>query len=512
MEDKNMKTYKLFASALASSFLALSCGSNWLTVENPTAQPIEEYFTTEQHLTEALVAAYDPMEWTDWSCGQYNPINIVFEFLGDNIWVGGSDRTDNSIWHEAADFDAKPVNSIASIWTEAYSGVKRCNDCIKYIGWVPGLSKEIATSYEAQCRVLRAFYYSWIWKLWGSCVYYEKNLEQPYIGTQYSADEVYSLIMADLEGALELDALPMRCPDDQVGHVTKAMAYMLYAELAMYQNDALRLPKALDFMKEIINSGKYELNGDYAQLWEPEGEWCDETIFDITYKSDEQIRSYDWTMGAGGTWIPQLISPNNYAADGYMGGWGFAPVRTKTVKMFQEGDSRREASCMHATGSYNVRYQDTGYFLEKYVAKERYHGSTGASDCAFGNNIRYYRYAETLLNAAELVIEGYGSGEAATWLNMVHNRSGLKDTLDATLDNVKTERHLEFVGEGKRYFDLVRWGDAASTLVPEDDENFTTHTDKGRLGTWTQAHKYLPIPLAEIDASQNTLKQNPAYL
>ena len=506
-----MKTIKTIAIILAAAFLSGSCTA-WLDVDNPTAQPIEEYFNTPEHLAEALVAAYDPLEWTDWSCGQYNPINILFEILGDNVWVGGSDRTDMKIWHEAADFDARPVDCIASIWTEAYSGIKRCNDCLLYITWVPNLPEATAKSYEAQCRVLRSFYYSWIWKLWGSAVYYDKNLEQPYIGEQFSADEMYEKIIKDLEAAIALDVLPMKWTGDEIGKTSKAMAYMLYAELAMYQNDKERLPKALDYMKEIISSKVYSLNPDYAELWTEEGEWCSETIFDINYKSEDQVRSYDWTMGAGGTWLPQLISPNNYSGDGYMGGWGFCPVRTKTVKMFADNDARKAATCFHATNSYNVRYQDTGYFIDKYVAKEVYHGDTGASDCAFGNNIRYYRYAETLLNAAELVIAGYGTGEAAAWLNEVHQRAIPGETVDATLENIKTERHLEFVGEGKRYFDLVRWGDAATVLVAEDDENFTTPSDKGRMGNWTEAHKYLPLPLSEIDASNNTLKQNPAYL
>lgn len=506
-----MKSYRLISVAVTAALIASSC-TGWLEVENPTAQPIEEYFTTEEHLTEALVAAYDPLEWTDWSCSQYNPINIVFEILGDNVWIGGSDRTDQQIWHEAADFNARPVNCIASLWTEAYSGIKRCNDCIQYIGWVPGLSEETAKSYEAQCRVLRCFYYSWIWKLWGSAVYYEKNLSQPYIGEQFSADQMYEKIITDLQGAIDLKSLPMKWSGDEIGKVSLATAYMLYTEMAMYQNDATRLPKALDYMKEIIESQVYSLNPDYAALWTEDGEWCSETIFDINYKSEDQVRSYDWTMGAGGTFIPQLISPNNYNNEGYMGGWGFCPVRTKTVNMFADNDARKTATCFRATASYNVRYQDTGYFLDKYVAKEVYHGSTGASDCAFGNNIRYYRYAETLLNAAELVLAGYGSGDAEKWLNEVHGRAISGETVALTLENIKHERHLEFVGEGKRYFDLVRWGDAASTLVEEDDDNFTTASDKGRMGRWTEARKYLPIPLSEIDASNNTLKQNPAYL
>ena len=89
---------------------------------------------------------------------------------------------------------------------------------------------------------------------------------------------------------------------------------------------------------------------------------------------------------------------------------------------------------------------------------------------------------------------------AKTYLNRVHNRSGLTDQVDATIDNIIEERHLEFVGEGKRYWDLVRTGKAATTLVPD--------TYRYRTNTWSESKKYLPIPQAEIDAAQGTLTQN----
>ena len=74
------------------------------------------------------------------------------------------------------------------------------------------------------------------------------------------------------------------------------------------------------------------------------------------------------------------------------------------------------------------------------------------------------------------------------------------DTKAATIDNIIDERHKEFVGEGKRYWDLIRTGKAATTLVP-DAYGYRTNT-------WTEKKKYLPIPLSEIDASHGTLTQN----
>ena len=172
--------------------------------------------------------------------------------------------------------------------------------------------------------------------------------------------------------------------------------------------------------------------------------------------------------------------------------------------MYQPTDARRDATCWYAPadGSYEKRYQDTGYFLEKYVAKAGGNaGQIADGDLNYDNNLRVYRYSETLLNAAELLLGTGGSNaDAKTYLNAVHHRAGLADDVDATLDNILEERRLEFVGEGKRYWDLVRTGKAATTLVP-DAYGYRTNT-------WSEQKKYLPIPQSEIDAAQNTLKQN----
>lgn len=118
----------------------------------------------------------------------------------------------------------------------------------------------------------------------------------------------------------------------------------------------------------------------------------------------------------------------------------------------------------------------------------------------FNNNLRVYRFSETLLNAAELIARGAGTGDASAYLNKVHKRAGLTNTVEPTVDNILEERHLEFVGEGKRYWDLVRSGKAASVLVP-DIYGYRTNT-------WSAKKTHLPIPQGEIDAAQGTLVQN----
>lgn len=492
------------------AMVSTGCSDSFLDVESPTQQPIEEYFTTDAHIQEAVVAAYDPLHWPDWAMGEYNPLHLMSDIMADDLWIGGSDKNDNANWHLMMNFAARPNAVIAGLWTDAYSGVKRCNDVIYYMNNfnVTDLTADNAAYYESQVRVLRVYYYSWLWKFWGNVVYFEDNFEgAPYLGTQYTADEVYDFMIKDLETAITLDKLPMKETAANVGRVTKAMAYMLYAEIVMYQNDESRYSTALKYMNEIIGSGLYSLNPDYAKIFRPEGEWTDESIFEVNFTDDNAIRSWNGPLNAGGTVLPTLISPNGWPAgeDGHDDGWGFCPVRQETYDRYAAGDVRRDATCWNAAAvgvDYTKRYQDTGLFLEKYAAHTGDNSRQKAdAQLNWNNNLRVYRYSETLLNAAELLARGVsGTGSAQSYLDEVRTRAGVP-SVNATLDNIIEERHLEFVGEGKRYWDLIRTGKAASVLVPDEYEY--------RTNSWTPSKKHLPIPQSEIDKALGTLTQNP---
>ena len=65
----------------------------------------------------------------------------------------------------------------------------------------------------------------------------------------------------------------------------------------------------------------------------------------------------------------------------------------------------------------------------------------------------------------------------------------------------QAERRVEFLGEGKRYFDLVRSGMAQNLLVPNEF----------RTVGWTPNKKYLPIPQKEINSADGQLEQNTDY-
>ena len=509
------KQYILMATVAAGLTLA-ACSDDFLEVTNPTGEPLEEYYTTDEHIQEALIAAYDPIHWPDWGLGQYNALNIDAEIMGDLFWVGGANLADMQNWHMLSNYEADANNTLSSLWTVDYSGIKRCNDLLTYLSEnkLVDVTDANKALYEAQGRLLRVFYYNMLWHYFGNIPFYLKNLTSPYTAPQLSADEVYGKLVAELEEVLDAKVLPIRwydTPEEKnCGRVSQAFGYMLYAEMVMYQNDQARYSKALSYMNEIISSGKYALNPDYAEIWETSGEWCDESIWEINYEDGNNDRGWNSPLATGGTILPTLIAPQAWpGGDGFDGGdgWGFIPVRVATYNMFAEGDVRRDATCWDVRGvTYTNRFQDTHIWLKKYRPQTANNASAGFdNNLNYNNNLRMYRYAETLLNAAELMVRT-GSGDAKSLLTQVRTRAGL-GAVDATIDNIIEERKFEFVGEGKRYWDLVRTGLAATVLVPTPCDG-TNPSDQGRVGTWTPSKKYIPIAQAELDSDPALVQNN----
>ena len=372
---------------------------------------------------------------------------------------------------------------------------------------VKGITDENKALYLAEATVLRNWYYTQMWKIWGNIPYYETNLDFPYECPQSKADEVYAAMEASLAEVIDSKVLPMK-RTAELGRMTQAAAMMLYAEIVMYQNDKTRMQKALDYMEEIILSGDYALvsSADLANMWEPAGEWSSETILDINYFNQGAYRSWGGPLNAGGTVLPTLMGLNSMAGGAKFGneGWGFFPLTTMAPKAFEEGDLRYAVTVYETASEPNMtftaRYQETGYHLAKYLP--RLDGNAGQIADAvlnYGNNIRLYRYAETLLNAAELIaVHGCeGKGSADAYLNEVRARAGL-GTKGANLESILQERHVELMGEGKRYWDLIRLGEAATVLTPANDEGGY------RTKAWTENKKYIPFPQSEMDATAST--------
>ena len=144
-----------------------------------------------------------------------------------------------------------------------------------------------------------------------------------------------------------------------------------------------------------------------------------------------------------------------------------------------------------------------------------------------------FRYADVLLMRAEALVQLGKTAEGIALVNDVRQRAagmtansivanypnkyGVHYAIgkysgtfskDAAMTIVKTERRLELAMESERFFDLVRWGDAATVL----NKYYSTESEKMNFLSGSQftadKNEYLPIPKKQISDSNGRYKQN----
>lgn len=480
---------------------ASSCSDDFLEV-SPTSSSEAGAAATEGAILSNLGSCYQILLFDNYANGNYNSLPLMSDLRSDDIYKGGGDAGDQGALYRLSQFDATPTEIPQGLWSIFYSGLARCNNVILACENASGVDEAKLKQYQAEAHFLRAYYMHWLWKFWGNIPYFEQDLPAPYMARQYKADEIYDELIEDLDFAIADDKLPMRNTKADDGRVSKAAAMMLKARVVMYQKDAAKYPQVLTDMAEIINSGKYKTTTvPYDSIWVASGEFCDESIFEANHLPKGKDWSASWT--GFGTNLPAFISPNGLSgSDVFQGGWGFGPVRTEAYAIYEEGDDRTDAAINHfEAGQYTARFQSTGYFMGKYSARKGYNPPPGTTDLNYNNNFRIFRYAETLLNAAELMtihgVAPVGGITAQQCLDEIRTRAKVA-SIPASADNIKLERRREFLGEGMRFWDLVRWGD--TNVLTENNSAFNS------VRTWTAAKKYLPIPQSEIDKTEGEFK------
>lgn len=521
-----MKKYKFLSVviALCGMFLMSSCGDDFLTTESASRVPSAAgQPADEDAIFSALVAAYNILLHDDYSDG-YNSVILMADLRSDDLYKGGESAGDQQQLYNLATYTSTPSNNIAGMWNLNYYGIAKANNAILYCdNAIESVDKALVERYRAEALLLRVYYYHILWKNWGNIPYFRVALEEPFVSPQYKADEVYQMMMEDLtEAEKYIGRLPWRTNNygekSEMGRLNKGFLYMLKARIVLYQKDTSKYAEIASDMENIIKNGSYDLYSDFDKMWENEGEFCIENIFEVNLMPGG-AGNWDGRNGYG-TNLPRFISPSELSDPSgiFSGGWGFGPVRPSIWEnLWESGDVRKLASVNDwrpETGAaYNGRFQDTGFYQRKYAARVGYN-PFGTTDLNFGNNLRLFRYAETLLNYAELAISGQGDKTLGKQcLDKIRQRAGVA-AVELTLDNVKKERHREFVGEGMRFWDLIRWGDAAKTLT----ESITERTPAGGTWSWsrtfTEQKKYLPIPEEEINVTKGTaypLEQNPGW-
>ncbi len=469
----------------------LACSDDFVNVDS-FDQDSESFFNSPEDYQSALIAAYDLLQATY--------INVMLgEIASNNTLAGGESATDVPGIQEIDDMIHTPVNQqLRDIWSWMYAGINRANFILEFKDNIDFAEKEVIL---AEARFLRAYYYFELIKWFGDVPFVLDQRIQfgdQYIVERTPKEEIYAQLEADLaQGAQVLPTVAA-----EAGRVTKGAALALLGKIHLYQGEFEAAATALE---EVINSGAYDLVGDYSTLFENDNENTIESVFEVQY-TDEEGAGFGCLQCSEGNIAVGFNGIRNYSGPVFESGFSFNVPTAEAYQAFEPQDLRRDVAILDIEAwanantdvSYDVGFEHTGYYNRKYLARQ---GDLNTPDANLTNpnNYRSIRFADVLLMAAEALNRGQISDtRAQVYLNRVRGRAGLTsvaETGQALTEVIYQERRLELMGEGHHFFDLVRTQRAASEIT----------------GFVTGKHELFPIPNIEIELAGNRWSQNPGY-
>jgi len=480
--------------ALLLLLVASACEKDFIDRTPVYSIDSENYFNSESDYYNALIAAYDLL--------QASYVNVMLgEIASDNTLCGGESATDVVGFQQIDDMIHTPVNSnLRDIWNWMFAGVNRASYILEFQDKTDFAGK---TQILAEARFLRAYYHFELVKWFGPIPI--KGDARFEIGDETSiprspVSEVYAAIEADLQFAV--DNLATVAP--QVGRVSKGAAQALLGKAYLYQD---KFAEAAAVLQDVINSGQYQLEDNYRLIFEFAGENGVGSVFEVQY-SDAEGAGFGCLQCSEGNVAVGFNGPRNYSGPRFESGFSFNVPVEDVYNAFEVGDVRRDVAILdidawaESTGaSFGIGFEHTGYFNQKYIPRQG-DSNIGDQNLTNPNNYRSIRYADVLLMAAEALNRGgIDDEQARTYLNQVRRRAfgdmdhDISASGAALTDFILQERRLELVGEGHRFFDLVRTGRAADAI-----EGFTT----GK-------HELFPVPFEEIQFANGNWEQNPGY-
>lgn len=484
-----MKNKIIIYSILFSCAFFLSGCNSWLDLEPENSLTKSDFWLDENDIEAVVTSCYGALAQGSLSS------NIYWTELRGGLVSPGTRAIGNREIMEFFDYNITANNSMAK-WDVFYKVINYCNAILAHADEVtiidPDLSTEQANFYKAEALALRAMCYLQLVKTFKEVPMVLKPFDTDANELQIEKQPeelVIAQVISDLKQALEWARMEYDTPELNLGRIRNISIKAMLADAYLWNNEYESCNTLCD---EIINSYQFGLvNGQkYLSLFSQGN--TSEGIFEL---------QFDHSIGQCNT----LYSVTANLPSGNMITSEF------TSELFVEDDYRGDVvSVDFSSGS-----------IWKYIGKDKDdRGEQRGSDESDANWI-YYRLADINLMKAEALTELGQFDLAIIPLNLIRARAGLppvatSENLDQMIELVLDERAREFIGEGKRWFDLVRVARRSpetrrtfilkSVLSNVSPEYISSTEDKVRdMNSW-----YLPIYYKELETNKK-LEQNDFY-
>ncbi len=437
-----------------------------------TNKELSEFLKTEIEVEEYVHATYATLQFGS-LYGVYLP--AMAEIASDNTY-DEVPANDAAIYGDIDEFKTVPANSlVADVWKNSYVAIQRCNVVLNRVEAVSFATPATKNARIGEMKFIRALMYFNLVRFFGDVPLVTVEATDPnlFFGQgRTSKAEVYTQIIKDLTEAA--DALPVSTT--QPGRVIKTAAQSLLGKVYLTQKDYAKAKIQLDF----VISSAHVLLPNANDIFSLSNENNKEIIFSIQFAAGVNGNTEGSTMY-------QQFSPSGTAN----GAKGHNLPTKELYTKYIVGDTRKTAFVgLTANGvPFSNKLKQPSVITDG------------------GSNFVVLRYADVLLMQAEVENELDNAPRATTLLNNIRNRAGLPNTIALTQADLRTaiasERRLELVGEGHRWFDLLRTGEAIAVMN-------AWFVSQNKPITITEKHLLFPIPQNQIDTDP-TITQNPGY-
>ena len=435
-------------------------------------------------------------------------------------------------------------------WTLMYWGMGLCTDPIENLSKrdvsAMGITEEEKAAYIAELKLLRAFHYLKIMDLWGN-VPITTQIGLPEKPETVDRKDVFAFVEKEIKE--NIDAAP-KLSKAMMGRMTQAGGYAMLVELYLNAEAWTGTPRWDDCIaaaNKLINgdaggqNGVMALDPNIIDQFKPENDLSKEVIFSVAY--DYKVANFQpsWPSefyhfqqreiygggrngndgvvvvpGVYTTYADKDLRKSNWLLEGPMvrfsDGKPVIASEEYSGKQLVFVDNIQRNAIGSTVSNMSEGEENSGVRFNKYKLGNQEKGLDGTEPNPNYNNTDWniYRLTWIYFAKAEAIMRkngGVATQEAVDLINTCKKRAYTAEDWAApgvaytpatlTLDELLAERGREFIFEGFRRDDLIRFG------------KFTT-------ASWwdhqpSAATKALfPIPQRQLDLN-SALKQNPGY-
>ncbi len=458
----------IFLYILTSLFLLSGCTD--LDIEPTSEITDKNYWKTEERFDAFMYGMHSRFRTHSWNFFLMGDGRS--DIFGDQAFGGEASQGMERFPFNTLNIDNPGISNYGGF----YTNINQVNLFIKKANATNVLTDNAKAYYLGQAYAMRAYYFFQLYRTWGAAVYTEEPSESFEIGkldkAATPANEIMEYIKKDIDASINSFGNDYSIKELK-SLWSKPAALMLKAEVYLWSSrqlnggttDAAKVKEALlDIQK---NVPELALQPKYTDVFDYSKKGNSEIIFAIHNQLNEANLlggSYAYNLLPGDLYLRNYYDETgtkiNTAVENNFGLMRLQ-IKTTNYTRFNDKDSRKRAIIKGVYDFVDGKLTLVGTYPKKYP------GTMNGSVRVAADDYPIYRYADLLLMLAEA--KAILGENPANEINDVRKRA-YGDNYDSSIaypnqaidkninDAILEERFFEFILEGKRWYDLRRFG------------------------------------------------------